>query len=215
MLKYLLLAVCASLCLLSPAEARHRHHQHYTYHHHHHRHYQRVAQPACADLFCLFGASQQQPARYTGRSHSATHGAAHSGFASRSSGFAPRSWTATRPTVARQTVSYGSFDSAIGRPARYIAGRLACALNVGSALAERGIRGTGSAAALSYLHWGRSAGGPVPGAVIVSSRRGGGHVAIVSRVVNGQLMAWNATGGNRGWQEIPYRLRVLDYRVPG
>ena len=44
-------------------------------------------------------------------------------------------------------------------------------VDVGVALAERGIKGTGSAWALSYLKWGRSAGGPVPGAVIVSARR--------------------------------------------
>ncbi len=104
---------------------------------------------------------------------------------------------------------------AIDRPARYISGRLRCAVNVGAALAERGIKGTGSALALSYLRWGHSAGGPVPGAVIVSARRGGGHVAIVSRVENGVVYAWNATGGQRGWREIPYRHRVLDYRVPG
>lgn len=102
-----------------------------------------------------------------------------------------------------------------GKPMRYIAGRLICAVNVGSALAERGIKGTGSALALSYLHWGRSAGGPVPGAVIVSARRGGGHVAIVSRVENGVVFAWNATGGQSGWREIPYRHHVIDYRVPG
>jgi hypothetical protein len=98
---------------------------------------------------------------------------------------------------------------------RFIAGRLICATNVGAALAERGIKGTGSALALSYLKWGRSAGGPVPGAVIVSRRRGGGHVAIVSRVQNGVVYAWNATGGRKGWREIPYRMAVLDYRVPG
>lgn len=98
---------------------------------------------------------------------------------------------------------------------RYVGGRLICAVNVGIALAERGIKGTGSALALSYLHWGRSAGGPVPGAVIVSARRGGGHVAIVSRVEGGVVYAWNATGGQRGWREIAYRHRVLDYRVPG
>ena len=124
-----------------------------------------------------------------------------------------------RPRLARQEVVYAnpyqSFSSSISRPTRYIGGHLICAVNVGSALAERGIKGTGSAAALSYLHWGRSAGGPVPGAVIVSSRRGGGHVALVSRVVNGVVMAWNATGGQRGWREIPYRHPVLDYRVPG
>jgi hypothetical protein len=111
-------------------------------------------------------------------------------------------------------VSY-SAQYSVSRPVRYIAGRLICAVNVGAALAERGIKGTGSALALSYLHWGRSAGGPVPGAVIVSARRGGGHVAIVSRVDRGIVYAWNATGGQRGWREIPYRHHVLDYRVPG
>ncbi len=103
-----------------------------------------------------------------------------------------------------------------GMPSRYIAGSLICAVNVGAALAERGIKGTGSALALSYLKWGRSAGGPVVGSVIVSARgRRGGHVAIVSRVENGVVYAWNATGGQRGWREIPYRHRVIDYRVPG
>lgn len=110
---------------------------------------------------------------------------------------------------------FGASTQSASRPARFIAGRLVCARNVGEALAERGIRGTGSAAALSYLHWGRSAGGPVPGAVIVSPRHGGGHVALVSRVENGVVYAWNASGGQRGWVEIPYHRRVLDYRVPG
>jgi hypothetical protein len=112
-------------------------------------------------------------------------------------------------------VQRAPLGDAIAAPSRFISGRLVCAVNVGAALAERGIKGTGSAWALSYLHWGRSAGGPVPGAVIVSARKGGGHVAIVSRVQNGVVYAWNATGGQHGWREIPYRHHVLDYRVPG
>lgn len=104
--------------------------------------------------------------------------------------------------------------SAAPKPYRFIAGRLVCARNVNSALAERGVTGTGSALALSFRHWGHSAGGPVPGAVIVSARRGGGHVALVSRVRNGVVYAWNPSG-RVGWKEIPYRHRVLDYRVPG
>ena len=105
-------------------------------------------------------------------------------------------------------------NGAISRPARYIGGRLVCALNVGAALAERGIRGTGSALAKSYDHWGhRSA--PVPGAVAVSDRRGGGHVAIVSRVEGGRVFVWNATGGHRGWSEREYTNRHARYRVAG
>ncbi len=129
----------------------------------------------------------------------------------------PRQRTADRPPTPDQSAFYAapSIGYNIARPARYIAGRLICAVNVNAALAERGIRGTGSAWAKSFLTWGRSAGGPVPGAVIVSSRKGGGHVAIVSRVENGVVFAWNATGGQSGWREIPYRHRVIDYRVPG
>lgn len=100
----------------------------------------------------------------------------------------------------------GRSAGAILRPSRYIAGRLICAVNVNSALAERGIRGTGSALALSFLRWG-SASAPVPGAVAVSHRRGGGHVAIVSRVSDGQVWVWNPSPRGRGWQEIRYRHR--------
>ncbi|WP_445490163.1 hypothetical protein [Rhodopseudomonas sp. RCAM05734] len=100
----------------------------------------------------------------------------------------------------------------IARPGRYIAGRLICAVNVNAALAERGIRGTGSALALSYLGWGRAS-APVPGAVAVSARRGGGHVAIVSRVEGGQVYVWNPSPRGRGWREQPYRHRAISYRV--
>lgn len=126
---------------------------------------------------------------------------------------------AVRAPKARQEASYRvpsqSVSYAVGQPARFIPGRLICAVNVNAALAERGIRGTGSALAMSFRRWGRSAGGPVPGAVILSARRGGGHVAIVSRVEGGIVYAWNASGRQRGWREIPYRKRVIDYRVPG
>jgi hypothetical protein len=103
---------------------------------------------------------------------------------------------------------------AIAKPTRYVAGRLVCAVNVGLALAERGIRGTGSALAKSYLHWGHSS-PPVPGAVAVSSRRGGGHVALVSRVDHGQVYVWNPSSRGRGWREEPYRHHALDFRVAG
>jgi hypothetical protein len=197
MLKYLLVFAAALLCSLSPAEARHRHHH---YGHRHHYHLQIAS--TCDNMFCWFNAGPVAPPRV------------RPGTTYRQS-----RWAHARARQARQVASYtvtsGSWQVEVARPSRFIAGRLVCAVNVGVALAERGIRGTGSALALSYLHWGRSAGGPVPGAVIVSSRRGGGHVAIVSRVENGVVYAWNATGGQRGWREIPYRHSVIDYRVPG
>lgn len=107
-----------------------------------------------------------------------------------------------------------SIGEAFSRPMRYIGGRLVCAVNVNAALAARGIRGTGSALAHSFDSWGHAS-GPRPGAVAVTDRRGGGHVAIVSRVEGGRVFVWNATGGRNGWHEIEYTNRHARYRVSG
>lgn len=107
------------------------------------------------------------------------------------------------------------FSAAVGhRPARYIAGRLVCAVNVNAELARRGIRGTGSALAKSFLHWGRAS-RPVAGAVAVYARKGGGHVAIVSRVVGGRVYVWNPSSRAHRWREVEYRRRAIAYRVAG
>lgn len=195
-----LIALLAVFCAISSAEARLR---------------AVVAHPGCNVLWPCVGV---EPSARGERVVKAMHG-----FGTARKVYKPHAAATPqryiRRAVLTQREAYQapapSLDYSIGRPARYITGRLICAVNVGAALAERGIKGTGSALALSYLRWGRSAGGPVPGAVIVSARRGGGHVAIVSRVENGVVYAWNATGGQRGWREIPYRHRVIDYRVPG
>lgn len=126
-----------------------------------------------------------------------------------------RSVRAAHRAVSRYGAPEPSLGFSIARPARYIAGRLICALNVNSALAERGIRGTGSALAKSFLGWGRAS-APVPGAVAVSSRRGGGHVAIVKEVrPDGTVIVWNPSPRGRGWQEAVYRHRAISFRVPG
>ena len=103
---------------------------------------------------------------------------------------------------------------AIARPIRYIAGRLICARNIGSALAENGIKGTGSALAHSYDLWGARTSTPIPGrTVAVTDRKGGGHVALVSRVEGSRLWVWNP--GRRGWSEMEYTNRRARYRVAG
>ena len=102
----------------------------------------------------------------------------------------------------------GAFD----KPSTYISGRLICARNVNAALAERGIKGTGSAFAKSFDTWG-AASSPVVGAVAVSDRRGGGHVAIVSRVEGSRVWVWNPSPRGRGWQEIEYTGKRARYRV--
>ena len=128
---------------------------------------------------------------------------------------ARRAVKAARRPVSSFGVSAPSLGYSIARPARYITGRLVCALNVNAALAERGISGTGSAWAKSFLQWGRAS-APVPGAVAVSHRRGGGHVAIVKEVRgDGTIIVWNPSPRGRGWQEAVYRHRAIGFRVPG
>lgn len=98
--------------------------------------------------------------------------------------------------------------------ARFIRGRLVCAVNVGAELARRGVRGTGSALAKSYLSWGRAS-RPVPGAVAVFNRgKRGGHVAIVDHVrPDGTVIYLNPSSRRQAWQVGPYRKRPIAYRV--
>lgn len=108
-----------------------------------------------------------------------------------------------------------SWLNGLAKPTRYISGRLICAINVNAALAERGIRGTGSALARSFDRWGIRSPVAVVGAVAVTDRRGGGHVAIVSRVEGGRVFVWNPSPRGRGWREVEYTNRRARYRVAG
>lgn len=97
----------------------------------------------------------------------------------------------------------------------FIRGRLTCAANVGAELARRGIRGTGSRLAKSYLTWGRAS-GPVPGAVAVFGRLGGGHTAIVHSVTSsGRVIYLNPSSRRQAWVIGPYGRRPIAYRVAG
>jgi hypothetical protein len=69
-------------------------------------------------------------------------------------------------TVLHPACGAGDDHRSAGEGPRFIRGRLVCAVNVGAELARRGIRGTGSARAKSYLSWGRAS-RPVPGVVAV------------------------------------------------
>lgn len=71
-----------------------------------------------------------------------------------------------------------------------------CAAFVGGVLEELQIRSTRSARALSYLDYGVSIPRPVPGAIAVKKRKGGGHVTFVEAQDKfGNL--W-CIGGNQG-----------------
>ncbi len=110
--------------------------------------------------------------------------------------------------------------AALGRgetPSGFIRGRLVCARNVNAALAARGIPGTGSALAKSFLSWGRGSSVPVKDAVAVFSRgRRGGHVAIVHEVKSdGTVIYLNPSSRRQAWQVGPYNRRPIAFRVAG
>lgn len=128
---------------------------------------------------------------------------------------AARAWKRSSATTKSGNRFSEGLAAAISAPHRFIAGRLICAVNVGAALAERGIAGTGSALAKSYLSWGHPS-GPVPGAVAVFNRGNphgpSGHVAIVAAVAGGTVMLWNPT--RHGWRLTPMHRQAIAYRMP-
>jgi hypothetical protein len=129
----------------------------------------------------------------------------------------PHAWTSKGIThTSKAVIVHRPTGFSISRPIRYIAGHLVCALNLNAALAERGIKGTGSALAHSFDHWGIRVAYPVPGAVAVTDRDGGGHVALISRIdPDGRVFAWNPSPDSRGWEEVEYTHRHARYRVAG
>ena len=108
-------------------------------------------------------------------------------------------------------------ERALDAPRRFTRWVLGCARNVNMALAEMGIRGTGSDLAKSFLHWGHSS-RPRPGAVVVWNRGHDprkGHAAIVSRVVGGRVYVWNPSHRRGRWVETVIHRTPIAYRYSG
>jgi uncharacterized protein (TIGR02594 family) len=105
--------------------------------------------------------------------------------------------------------------SQIGNGAVYGRGSLWCARFVNWVLAHTGRSGTGSDAAASFAHYGQKVAGPQPGAIAVMSRKGGGHVGIVSGVdANGNPIVISGNNGGRVREAAYPRGRVYAYVVP-
>lgn len=90
-----------------------------------------------------------------------------------------------------------------------------CAAFVGAVLERVGIRSTRFESARSYEAWGTPLAEPVPGCVVVFTRRGGGHVGfVVGEDSTGNLLV---LGGNQG-DEVNVRAfprsRATAYRWP-
>lgn len=194
------LAFCSAAALASPASARSHHHagRHLHAHHegaqfqrhdtllHHHR----------------IGHAEHQMAlnrlhRYSNAQASVMSGAFQSGQAMSSSSSLvneARRYLGTNPTR-RAT--------------------LWCARFMNMVLQRTGHRGTGSDMASSFAHYGERVSGPRVGAIAVMSRRGGGHVGIITGI-DAQGDPIMISGNNRDRvREAPVsRRRIYAYVMP-
>ena len=104
---------------------------------------------------------------------------------------------------------------------RYLGGNptgrrsLWCARFVNMVLKQTGHRGTGSDLASSFAHYGHRVSGPEVGAIAVMSRRGGGHVGIITGVdARGNPIMITGNNGNRVREAPVSRGRIYAYVMP-
>ena len=89
-------------------------------------------------------------------------------------------------------------ERAVGKGAHQLGVRpdLWCADAINAFLRRIDIRGTGSALAASFVHWGRPA-KPGPGVIAVKSRRGGNHVVVIKQVKRNSVVTISPNSGGK------------------
>jgi uncharacterized protein (TIGR02594 family) len=94
-------------------------------------------------------------------------------------------------------------------------GNLWCARFMNMVLQHEGYRGTGSDMARSFASYGQRVSGPQIGAIAVMSRRGGGHVGIISGIdAQGNPIMISGNNGNRVREAPVSRGRIYAYVMP-
>ena len=82
-------------------------------------------------------------------------------------------------------------------------------------LERLGYHGTGSDLAMSFRNYGRRVSGPQVGVIAVLSRRGGGHVGVVSGVdAKGNPVLISGNHGRRVGEGVYLQSRVVAYVMP-
>ena len=93
--------------------------------------------------------------------------------------------------------------------------QLWCARFMNFILERVGYHGTGSDLAMSFRSYGHRVSGPKVGAIAVLSRRGGGHVGIVSGIdANGNPVIISGNHGRRVGEGTYSQSRVVAYVMP-
>lgn len=88
-----------------------------------------------------------------------------------------------------------------------------CSAFVNWCVSRAGLKGTGSAAARSWLTWGQPLAVPARGCIVVLTRDGGGHVAFYLRSSGGRVQLLGGNQGNAVCVRAYDQSRVLGYRI--
>jgi uncharacterized protein (TIGR02594 family) len=165
------------------------------------------------------------------RHHLAQHHGGHrSSYARRSRG--PQSEAAAASAVspgsnpasagpARSALTDFGGSDVVAEARRYLGGNptgrssLWCARFMNLVLQRSGHRGTGSDMASSFASYGQRVSGPQVGAIAVMSRRGGGHVGVVSGIdASGNPIVVSGNHGHRVAEAVYPRGRIYAYVMP-
>ncbi len=118
------------------------------------------------------------------------------------------------------SAAVGSSD-VVSEARRYIGGNptgrgsLWCAAFMNLVLQRTGHRVTGSNMARSFASYGQRVTGPQVGAIAVMSRRGGGHVGVVSGLdAKGNVIVISGNHGHRVAESVYPRSRIYAYVLP-
>jgi uncharacterized protein (TIGR02594 family) len=104
---------------------------------------------------------------------------------------------------------------ATGRQLRVHNIGLWCAEMINRWLKKVGMRGTNSALAADFAHWGKPSPRPCVGCVAVKRRRGGNHVVIVKKVEGDRIIAISPNGGGDRVKLSKYPAHVFyAFRAP-
>jgi uncharacterized protein (TIGR02594 family) len=130
------------------------------------------------------------------------------------------SYASLGPVSSSGEAMSGSSDL-VSEARRYLGGNptgrasLWCARFMNMVLARTGHRGTGSDMASSFAHYGHRVPGPEVGAIAVMSRRGGGHVGIITGVdASGNPIMISGNNRNRVRDAPISRGRIYAYVMP-
>lgn len=124
------------------------------------------------------------------------------------------------PAFAGPAPGFGGSD-VVAEARRYIGGNptgrssLWCARFMNMVLQRSGHKGTGSDMARSFASYGQRISGPQVGAIAVMSRRGGGHVGVVSGIdAKGNPIVVSGNHSRRVAESVYPRGRIYAYVLP-